>query len=320
MTICASSTSEYGLPYVRTPNELGIGASWEDLAGWAAQSSLQVRELLNIHGAILFRGFCFGSAHSFRGCASSFCPSLHNYAGGNSPRTRVEGNIFTTTEYPAGARISLHNEASYLRQMPQRILFYCETPPTQDGQTPLADCRRIYGRLHRDVREKFERRGVMYVNNLNGGCGVGRSWQAVFQTQDRRAVEARLQDDGYEYEWTNDNGLRTAIVAQATAVHPNTKEPLWINQAEQWHPSSLPPETRRALASIVAERDFPHNAFFGDGSPLDEHELAHIRQLMREEERVFHWAAEDLLVCDNFMVMHGREPFQGPRRILCALG
>jgi hypothetical protein len=159
----------------------------------------------------------------------------------------------------------------------------------------------------------------MYVNNLNGGRGVGQAWEAAFQTKDRKAVEARLQADGYKYEWKKDGGLRTSIVAQATAMHPNTREPVWINQAEQWHPSSLELETRRALASVLREDEFPHNAFFGDGSPIDERDLAHIRQLMREEERTFQWAADDLLVCDNFTTMHGREPFRGPRRILCAL-
>ncbi len=306
------------LPRLAAPERADAAA--ETLIAYASAHRGLIADELYRYGAILFRGFRFGGADGFQAFASAMCESLQEYAGGNSPRTRVSGSIFTSTEYSQRAKISLHNEASYLRAMPRRILFYCDVAPTDRGQTPLADCRRIYRRLRPDLIERFETRRVTYINNMHDGAGPGRGWRDVFGATERAEVERRLDADGYEYTWKPDGGLRTSIVADAVARHPETGEPIWINQAEQWHPSSLAPATWRALASMMPEADFPHHACFGDGTPLDEDDLAHIRQVMDEEEVVFEWRPEDVLLCDNYLVMHGRQPFSGPRRILCALG
>jgi alpha-ketoglutarate-dependent taurine dioxygenase len=295
--------------------------SIEEFVAWVEARRGEIVAQLHQHGALLFRGFPIGGAEGLQRIATVFCGTLSSYVGGNSPRTRVEGNVFTTTEYPASEKISLHNEGSYLPDMPRLVLFQCEVAPTDRGQTPLADSRRVYAAIDPAVRERFAARRNRYVTNLHdGGGGVGNSWPKVFQTNDRAEVERRLTSEGYDFEWTRDGGLRTSIVADAVRVHPETGEPVWISQAEQWHPSSLPARTRTALASFLAEREFPHYACYGDGTPFDDAELNHIRAVMAAEERLFEWQARDLVLCDNLLVMHGRQPFSGPRRILAALG
>jgi alpha-ketoglutarate-dependent taurine dioxygenase len=306
------------LPLVAGPESGPLGG--RELIEWAKDSLAQIQARLQVHGAILFRGFSVNTPQQFQEFAAVFCQEFGDYKGGNTPRTNVGGHVFTATEYPRDAKISMHNEASYLRQMPRIVLFYCAQPADSGGQTPLADSRRILARLTSAVREKFERNGVRYVNNLHDGSGLGRSWQQVFGTADRREAERRLRADHYEFEWKEDGGLRTSIVAPAVAAHPVTGELAWINQAEQWHPSSLEPETREALLDIMEDEDLPHNAYFGDGSPLDEGELEEIRAAMSAEERVFDWQQGDVLLCDNFLVMHGRRPFTGDRRVLVAMG
>jgi alpha-ketoglutarate-dependent taurine dioxygenase len=312
--------TKVGLPCIAFPNGAPGDSTWNSLVTRLRDESATVLEVLKKRGAILFRGFRFGGAECFEKFASAVCPSLQDYVGGNSPRTRVSGKVFTSTEYSQRSRISLHNEASYLKDMPRYVLFYCSIAPKDRGQTPLADSRRIYEKVDPDVRKKFEERRVKYINNLHSGEGVGRSWQQVFQTDDRRTAERRLDADGYQYEWKDDGGLRTSIVAGAVTDHPQTGQRVWINQAEQWHPSSLSPDARDALASVMPESEFPHNSTFGDGTPFDEQDLAHIREIMNQEETSFDWAAEDVLFCDNYLVMHGRQPFTGPRKILCVLG
>lgn len=39
-----------------------------------------------------------------------------------------------------------------------------------------------------------------------------------------------------------------------------------------------------------------------------------------EETICFAWQQGDLLMIDNMLVAHGRNPFDGPRRILAAMG
>ncbi len=288
---------------------------------WAVDTREELVAELRRCGAILLRGLAIEGADAFERLAQIYCGPLSNYLGGNSPRTRVQGNVFTTTEYPASEKISLHNEGSYLRRMPRLVLFHCEVPPVDRGQTPLADSRLVYRATSPLVRDRFAVKRVKYINNLHGGtAGIGKSWQTAFQTDSKREVERRLEADGCEYEWKSDGGLRTSIVANGVAVHPDTGETVWINQAEQWHPSGLSPVMRRALAAVLPERDFPHNACYGDGSPFDEADLAHVRTVMATHEQTFEWQKRDVLVCDNWLVMHGRQPFSGPRRILAALG
>jgi hypothetical protein len=290
------------------------------LIEWASENVQATMEKLHLHGAILFRGFAFDGVEDFDKLADIFCPSRLDYVGGNSPRTKVKDAVYTATEYPASARISLHNEASYLKDMPRCILFYCETAPSQGGQTPLADCRKIFQAIDPSLRNDFAVKRIKYVNNLHGGRGFGRAWRDVFQTDNKEQIEQWLSGRGYEYEWKADGGLRTAIIGDSVAIHPKTKENVWINQAEQWHPSSLDPKARSALQLLLKAEDFPHNASFGDGAPLPEAGLESIRRVLQEQEIVFEWAEKDVLVCDNYLVAHGRQPYKGERKIFVAFG
>lgn len=306
------------LPLVGTAT--GKSSTGVQLCAWAQANKKEIREILHVHGAVLFRGFGVASAEEFRAIAAVFCEKFGNYLGGNSPRTQVSSHVFTSTEYPKEERISMHNEASYLKKMPGNILFCCIKPAAEGGQTPLADCRRVLKRIDPAVRNRFDRSGVRYLNNLHGGAGLGKSWMQAYCTEDRNEIEKRLEMDGQTFEWTADGGLRIIMKAPATVRHPATMEDVWINQVEQWHSSSLDSDLLEELLSILEEDQLPHNAFLGDGSPLSPQDLKVIRDAMVAEERVFQWQPGDVLLCDNFLVMHGRQPFAGDRKILAAMG
>lgn len=74
------------------------------------------------------------------------------------------------------------------------------------------------------------------------------------------------------------------------------------------------------MLSIFREDELPHNAFFGDGSPLCEDDLKSIRKAMAEEQRIFEWQRGDVLLCDNKLVMHGRQPFSCESESSCRHG
>lgn len=56
---------------------------------------------------------------------------------GDSPRTKVGGNLYTSTEYPPEFTISMHNEMSYAHRWPARLVFFCEIAPAGGGATPM---------------------------------------------------------------------------------------------------------------------------------------------------------------------------------------
>src|SRR5262245_32199905 len=118
------------LPLVGTATSTSGGDQW---LAWLVANKEAIRQRLHVHGAILFRGFRIASAAQFQEIAGVFCDSFSDYIGGNSPRTRVESHVFTSTEYPKDEKISMHNEASYLPQMPRTILFCCLQPAASGG-------------------------------------------------------------------------------------------------------------------------------------------------------------------------------------------
>ncbi len=300
------------LPLLVVPTVEGV-----DLTAWAASHREFVAAGLKEHGGILFRGFGVTTADEFEQFARAVSGELLEYRYRSTPRTRVSGDIYSSTEYPAGEHIPLHNEMSYTTSWPMKIAFFCAQPAEEGGETPIADSRRVYARLAPRVRERFARAGVMYVRNY--GPRLDLPWQDVFQTDDRAEVEAYCRRASIEYEWRGDDGLRTRQVCQAVATHPQTGEEVWFNQAHLFHTSNLQPEVRESLLASCREEDLPRNAYFGDGSPIAEPLADEVREAYRLETVSFPWRRGDVLMLDNMLAAHGRTPFRGARQILVGM-
>jgi alpha-ketoglutarate-dependent taurine dioxygenase len=242
-----------------------------------------------------------------------------SYAGGASPRISLGEGVYTSTEYPHHFALSLHNEMSYTSRWPRHLFFYCAMAPQRGGETPLADSRRVLKKLDAEIVRQFKTRKIKYVRNLPGGSASGYSWQEAFETEDRATVENSCRAAGINLEWKDDGGLRLTEVRPATAVHPQTGEEVWFNQAEGFHPSAAGISTGEGLNSNLVENELRLNAFHGDGSSLTLSMLEQIREVTRAEARLFHWRTGDILIVDNMLVCHGRMPFEGARRILLAM-
>lgn len=196
-----------------------------------------------------------------------------------------------------------------------RIGFLCLQPATKMGNTPLSDSRVAYQQIPAEIREEFERKGVMYVRNYSH---IDLPWQEVFQTDDRLVVEDYCRKNNIDVEWT-ETGLRTRQVNIASITHPVTKEKLWFNQAHLFHVSSLGKEIQEDLISLLGEENLPRNAYFGDGSPIDVEALNVIRNVYERTKFSFQWEKNDLLLLDNMLFTHGREPYEGPRKIVVGM-
>jgi hypothetical protein len=244
---------------------------------------------------------------------------LLDYAGGASPRVALGRGVYTSTEYPEHYTLSLHNEMSYTYRWPALLFFHCALAPARGGETPVADSRRLLNSIDAEVVERFRRAGVRYERNLAGDASSVYSWQAAFETDDRRIVEDYCRRGGVSFSWKEDGGLRLVEVRPATAAHPETREEVWFNQADGFHPSGMDGETYRALVAALGEDNLRLNARFGDGTPIDAPTLECVRAAARAEMSLVPWQAGDILVLDNMLAAHGRMPFAGPRRILLAM-
>ena len=299
------------------PLVLSPGVENVNLIRWAEMNRERVEELLLQHGALLFRGFEVAGVERFEEFARALSPELLDYRERAAPRVEVGRNVYTSTEYPAEHAIPLHHEMSYSHNWPTKLWFYCVQPAQQMGATPVADDRKVIRRIDPRIKETFTRKRVMYTRNY--GEGVDLSWQEAFQTNDRALVEQYCRDARTEFEWKDGDRLKTRQVRQAVATHPKTGETVWFNHAHMFHISNVAPDVRAALLEEFREEDLPRNAYYGDGSAIETSVLDEIRGVYQEEAVAFPWQAGDIMMLDNFLTSHGREPFVGPRKVVVAM-
>ncbi len=278
-----------------------------------------MQQLLLKHGAILFRGFELNGAHDFRSFVERLGATPFEYIGGNSPRSRVAVDVYTSTEYPASQVISLHNEMSYLPRWPSRLFFYSVLAAKSGGQTSLANSGDVMRALPVEIVCKLRDKKINYIRNFHSNFPLGKSWQATYQTEDRAEVESTAAEQGSTCEWLPGGMLRVSTCCGALMTHPQSGEEVWFNQAEQWHSSALDPVTREMLEQMVGKGNLPHECEYGDGEPLEENVLAEIRQALDASKLLFDWQHNDLLMVDNILMMHGRESFKGERKTLAYL-
>jgi len=288
-----------------------------NLAAWARSEREKLEGLLLKHGALLFRNFHISSVDQFEQFARAISPELLDYLERAAPRNEVGKNVYTSTEYPADQRIPLHHEMSYSHNWPTKIWFHCVEAATQGGATPIAEDRKVFQRLDPRIKEIFMRKKVMYTRNY--GEGVDLTWQDVFQTEDRARVEEYCRQAKTEFEWKDHNRLKTRQIRQAVAVHPKTGEMVWFNHAHMFHISNVEPAVREALLSEFKEEDLPRNAYYGDGTKIENSILEEIRGVYDELAVTFRWQEGDIMMLDNFLASHGRESYVGPRRIVVAM-
>jgi alpha-ketoglutarate-dependent taurine dioxygenase len=283
---------------------------------WGLTAREMLAAILRDTGAVLLRGFRPLADEEFHAFVADVLGPPLEYRERSSPRTRVTGHVYTSTEYPSHQPIFLHNENSYADVWPTKIAFYGAVAADMGGATPIADVRAVYRQIPADVRDRFAETGVLYVRHFTQNVGL--SWQDVFQTADRADVEAYCAAHGYTYEWLAD-GLRTSRRGQAVARHPATGDIVWFNHAAFFHVSTLEPAVRAGLLAQFGESRLPNQTYYGDGRPIEPHVLDLIRDAYRDHQLSWPWRAGDLLLLDNMFVAHGREPFTGPRRVLVGM-
>lgn len=299
------------LPWVFTHDQ---PAALRDIA--SVEREAIEAQLLRV-GAVLLRGFALRSALDLREFAASFGAPLAAYEFASTPRRKVAAGVYSSTEYPAHQSIPLHNEQSYTRSWPARLWFACLKPAEEGGATPIADSRRVFERVPPDIRASFRERELLYVRNY--GSQLDLPWQSVFGSDDRSVVEAYCAQHAITCSWKPGGGLRTTQRCQAVLEHPRTGESVWFNQAHLFHVSSLPAATRCSLVETVGEAELPRNVYYGDGAPIEDATLAAIRLVYDEVSVSFAWQAGDVLMLDNLLVAHGREPFRGDRKVVVVM-
>ena len=153
--------------------------------------------------------------------------------------------------------------------------------------------------------------------------GAGRGWRSFWKSATREEAEERMRSYGYSYAWVEGEGgeevLRcTTPVLQCVRTAPGTSSRVFFNQlvaqitnASEW----------AARAGMAADDPECLGRFltFGDGSPMEVEPLLYARDVGNESAIEINWQERDVALLDNYLLMHARRPFEGPRQILASL-
>jgi alpha-ketoglutarate-dependent taurine dioxygenase len=300
------------LPLLIQPNIESV-----NLISWVESNIDLVKNYLYKHGGILFRNFQITDITEFANLIKVISGELIEYRDRSSPRSSINGKIYTSTDHPADQSIFLHSENSYAATYPLKIFFYCVTPAQQGGETPIADTRKLYQSIPKNIGDRFAQKQVMYVRNF--GDGFGLPWEKVFQTHNHEEVEAFCHHQGIEFAWGVGNKLRTRQIRPAIIKHPHTGDLVWFNHAVFFHISTLQPDIRTALLTEFSEAELPHNTYYGDGSPIEADVLDKLHDIYQQETIIFPWHTGDILMLDNMLTAHGRKPFIGNRKVVVGM-
>jgi len=299
------------------PFEYKFPSSPADALGWINSNLDQITQTLHDKGVLLLRGMNVqGSKKLERMLTCVFGEELLEYVYRSTPRTKMRGRIYTSSEYHAEETILLHNENAYSNKWPMRIAFCCVKNAEQGGETPICDSSLVYNSIPVEIRQEFEAKGLRYVRNYGE---IDLHWSEVFQTQSKDDIATYCNDNGIAFEWLDKDHLRTSQQSQASCNHPIKGNKLWFNQAHLFHISSQPTELRNSLLDVVGVEGLPRNVYFGDGSTIDDDMIAAIRDVYDQHKIVFPWQEGDVLLLDNMQFAHGRQPFTGSRKILTGM-
>ena len=294
---------------------------------WMSGHREVIEQALLNFGAIAWRGFAVASSEHFAGLLETFEPFAQGYAGGTSDRKVVTGNVMEATRTPPEVTIPLHQEMSYMPSGPRLVAFYCRKPSLTGGETVICDMRGLLEALPALLREKLTTLDVEYVRNMRSQAvddwrakAIYRhpTWQYRFETEDPAVIEVLLNERGAQFEWHADGSLSFWTRVPGITTHPVTGDTLYFNQMNSQVQHHLTIGEERAAAIDTAYGTTTPRAYsvrFSNGGVLSEAEFLAIHAAFEQRKIAFPWQAGDVMLLENRLTAHGRNPFTGPRDV-----
>ncbi|KAF3034064.1 hypothetical protein E8E12_003755 [Didymella heteroderae] len=277
------------------------------------------------HGTLLFRDLPIHNAEDFSKFSHAFGFRPHEDTGIIIDRPLIAPNVAPADEAPKEVLIYSHSESPETPHAPKYIFLYSHRAPEISGETPISSSIELFQRVKDEIPDfiaTVASKGILncviykVAAQYPGGSTL---FEQAFSKEivegddaaTRKAkVEAQIRrynrDDHTTCEWTDDDD--TLIVTYhlpIVRVHPVTKQPALFTWLAAYYKSYLAPgipDLRRRNAT---------QQLYGDGAPIPEEYLKKLADIT-DEIRVLHkWQRGDVLVYDNVVAQHGRQPREG---------
>ncbi len=319
---------EAGAPPLFILADPGAFPSIEQVVAWITAHRAVLDALITEHGGIVLRDFPVVTSEDFNAAISVFPNYRRGYIGGAGPRAKITGQVMEATQLDETMRLTLHSEMGYTRSFPPRIAFFCRKPAEAGGETTIGNMRAFMAMFPADIREKLERHGGRTIRNFApAGASKGqrmtdhpdrRGWDDAFETDDRSEVEARCAEMGMAPIWNDDGTLTLVTDLTAFETHPVTGETFYrlhihTNKAFET------PERNALTQALRASQRMPSGHSLGNGEPLPDDDCERLAANYRAVTVAWPWHSGDVMILDNLIVTHGRNPYQGTRDTQVAL-
>ncbi len=249
------------------------------------------------------------------------CGDLLEYRERSSPRSEVADRVYTSTDYPAEQPIFPHNEHSYARRFPLKLFFFCVTPRRDrrrdaDRRHRGGSSQRIDPEIRRalrgaglDVRAQLPRRASASPGRRSSRPTTGREVEALLPRGRHRLRVARRRPPAHPAGAAGDR--RAPAHRRDGLVQPRHLLPRLDAAAR--------PSASRCCATSARRtcRTTPSTA---TARPSSRRSLEHLRAgLHARRWSRFPWQEGDVLLIDNMLTAHARNPFTGPRKVVVAM-
>ncbi|WP_392667057.1 TauD/TfdA family dioxygenase [Streptomyces sp. LN785] len=296
-------------------------SGFDDIAeacAWLEAIAGNLKMALHEHGALFLRGLPISGVDEFAAVRDRLIPAATPYREKATPRSDFGQGVFSSTDLPAPQRIHMHNENSYTLAFPGLLVFACLTAPTTGGATPVADCRKVLRSIPAPLVRKMRSVGWQLTRNYSDHLST--DWKTAFSSEETAAVERYCTENLISFEWQQDGNLRTRQLRPGIMRHPDTGDEVWFSHLSFWNEWALDADLHEVLVDEFGRENLPFNTAFGDGEPLTQSELRTIQAAYDEATVRETWQPGDLLLVDNILTAHARDPFEGDRKIVVAMG
>lgn len=299
---------------------------------------IQILQQLRDHGAVIFRGFDlmkepegfqqFHQALKMDPCVDP----LHSVSA--RPMVSKQGGIYEAVNKESRKNffVGMHNEMVGNRT-PGAAAFVCFKPAEQGGEFLLLDGRKMVNELDRAFLERLYRREIRYSTAEfpmgfldNSPLAVAKDLlMPLVENVMRFAVKMKV-DFETELVWSMSDYDKSRILQvraepQPPVIrHPATNAPVWFFNVHS-HSAWL----REQRAKVYGDEDLENadgasrinrtDCYYADtGNTLTEDDLKYLDQVITRELQYIKMQKGDVVLLDNYSVMHGRAPFEGTRK------
>jgi len=310
------------------PTELRAEAGMSE-ADWITSNRESLLAQLERDGALWFRGMELmkskeGFQQFYELLGLNPCQDPLASVGARAVVSK-KGAMYEAVNKPSRRKffVGMHNESTFKRT--NRLgAFVCFKQAETGGEFLLMDGQKVLAEMDPDVRTRLYERGVQFSNAelpffdfLRSAGPLKEVLKPVFQQMASVAVAAKI-DMELELKWAENekDGLRLLAFSPPQSPinrHPSTGDPAWFCNVHS-HSRYLRdqrdgdlPET--SGASKLNRTDM----YYGDGTPIPKEDLEHIDELTMRNLVYVPMEEGDVVLVDNYQVLHGRNVFEGER-------